>query len=138
MKRGLFYCLNILLPLLTGTLVYLYWRPDSYISQMILHLLPAYSSPVPGRPVGIYRFIRYYLCDILWAHALVFALAFYFGRQKLMAAYMTGMCFVICAETIQLLPQTPGSFDVLDIILELLVCSVSIHIINYFEWRKVL
>ena len=73
MSRKTFYWINILVPLLFGVIVYLYWKPDAYISRLILHYLPiSYESDL-GRPEGICKFIRYYFSDICWAYALTFS-----------------------------------------------------------------
>ena len=138
MSRKQFYWINILLPLSAGALLYLYWRPDAYISKLISSLFRMPAEPVHGRPAGIYRFIRYYLCDILWAYALTFSLSLYFGKNALWAALAVGVGFAVLTELLQLLPVTPGSFDILDIIIEMAVCTLTIIIINLYERRNTL
>ena len=138
MNRKLFYWGNILVPLLSGAAVYLYWRPDAYLSRLVFHLFHISHEIAPGRPAGIYRFIRYYLCDILWVYALVFSLSLYLGRYSLVKAYIAAAVFAAAAEMLQLLPLTPGSFDILDIIVELIVCTITIFIIYSYEWRQAL
>ena len=138
MNRRLFYWVNIIAPLLFGAAVYLYWRPDTYLSRLVFHFLHISHRTAAGRPVGIYRFIRYYLCDILWVYALVFSLAFYSGRHSLVMAYAAAAAFAVVTELLQLLPRAPGSFDILDIIVELIVCTITIFIIYSYEWRHAL
>lgn len=134
MSRRLFYWINILVPLLFGIMVYLYWRPDAYISKLILNLFRISYAPERGRPAGVQRFIRYYLCDICWAYALTFSLAFWLGKDSLMEAYTISAVFALLVEILQLLPQTPGSFDILDIIVELSACTIAVLIIKSYEW----
>ena len=136
MRRNLFYFFNIIVPLLLGTAIYLYWRPDAYISKLIFELLNISPGLEPGRPVGIFRFVRYYLCDMFWAYALIFSLAFYLGRNRLRSAYIIGLCFTTFLEFLQLLPQMPGSFDILDIIVEFIICTITIHLIYFYERRR--
>ena len=136
MRRNLFYLCNIGIPLLIGTIIYLYWRPNAYISRFIFSLFNVSPGIVPGSPKGIERFVRYYLCDILWAYALTFSLVFYLGRSKIRTAYIIGLSFIVLIELLQLLPQTPGSFDILDIIMEFVICTISIYVIYFYERRN--
>lgn len=138
MSRRRFYWINILIPLLFGITVYFHWRPDAYVSKVIFGFFHLSYIPDWGKPVGIQRFIRYYLCDICWAYALTFSLAFYLGKHFLIWAYIISMIFSSLIEVLQLFRQTPGSFDFLDIIAELSVCTITILIIKYYEWRHVL
>ena len=138
MKRRLFYWVNIIVPLLSGALIYIYWRPSAYISRLVFHIFHISHNIPVGRPVGIYRFIRYCLCDILWVYALVFSLALYSGRHSLMKVYTAAAVFAAVTELLQLFPRIPGSFDILDIIVELIVCTITIFIIYSYEWRHAL
>lgn len=138
MSRRFFYWINIIVPLSLGAAIYLYWRPGAYISKIVSNLFNISFTSFQGRPAGIYRFIGYYLCDALWAYSLIFSLALYLGRHSLMQAYSIGICFAAGIEILQLFPQTPGSFDILDIIVELIVCTITIVIIYLYERRNVL
>ena len=138
MNRKPFYWINILLPLLAGALLYLFWRPDAYISRLFSGLFHMPPGPEHGRPAGVYRFIRYYLCDILWAYAFTFSLSLYFGKDALLTALAVSVGFAVLTELLQLLPQTPGSFDILDIIVEMAVCTLTIIFINLYERRNTL
>ena len=136
MRRNLFYLCNIGIPLLIGTVMYLFCRPDAYISEFIFNLFNVSPVMVPGPPKGIDRFARYYLCDMLWAYALTFSLAFYFGKSKLGTAYIIGLGFIAFMELLQLLSQVPGNFDSFDIIVEFIVCTITIYLIYFYERRN--
>ena len=138
MNRRLFYWVNIIVPLILGAAIYLYWRPDAYLSRLVFYLFHISHDRTAGRPAGIYRFIRYYLCDIIWAYALVFSLALNFGKYSLIKAYAAAAIFASVTEILQLLPLIPGSFDIVDIIVELTVCTITIFIIYSYEWRHAL
>ncbi len=87
--------LNIILPLVLGLLIYIVNRP------------------------GI---IRNHLCDFLWAYSLANSLN-YIGldkRQTFIITLLTGVVF----EVLQLLHLIRGTFDILDILAELLACII--------------
>lgn len=130
-----FYILNIVLPLVIGTIVYLYLKPSAHISQLIYFLLHISPPALNIKPTGIHRFIQYYLCDILWSYSLTFALSLYFGKDRLLLTYAIAASFSTLVEVLQLLPQVLGSFDIFDIIVQLIACTISIHIITFHERR---
>ena len=138
MNRRTLYWINILVPLLFGVIVYLYWMPDAYISRMILRFFHISYATDRGKPEGIGKFIRYYLSDICWAYALTVSLALYLGRHSLVMTYIISTIFVVLIELLQLLPQTPGYFDIFDIIAEVITSTVTIFIINLYERRNIL
>lgn len=131
-----FYILNIVLPLVIGTIVYLYVKPSAPISQLIYFLLHIETPVLNIKPTGVHRFIQYYLCDILWSYSLTFALSLYLGKDRLLLTYDIAASFSTLVEVIQLLPQVLGSFDIFDIIVQLIACTISIHIITFHEWRS--
>ncbi len=136
MKTKWFYRINIILPLISGVLVYLYWRPDTYISAFIWNI-SGVSPPQPqGKPTGIQIIIRYYLCDALWAYALIFSLAAFIGIDDIRLICIIGACFSIFMESMQLLPQFPGSFDVIDILVEIIICILATYIIKKHETTR--
>lgn len=130
-----FCILNIILPLVIGTIVYLYLKPSAPISQLIYYLLHISPPVLNIKPTGIHRFIQYYLCDILWSYSLTFALSLYLGKDRLLLAYAIAASFSTLVEVLQLLPQVLGSFDIFDIIVQLIACTISIHIITFHERR---
>lgn len=130
-----FYILNIVLPLVIGTIVYVHVKPSAPISQLIYFLLHIKTPVLNIKPTGIHRFIQYYLCDILWSYSLTFALSLYLGKDRLLLSYAIAVSFSTLVEVLQLLPQVLGSFDIFDIIVQLIACTISIHIITFYEWR---
>ncbi len=75
MKRRIFLVSNITVPLLLGAVIYCLTSPDVIFVEAVRSL---WGMPVlSGRGTlhgGIWQFVRYYLLDVLWAYALVFAL----------------------------------------------------------------
>lgn len=135
MSLNKFYIWNIILPLAIGTMVYLYVKPSAPISQLIYFILHISPPVLNIKPTGIHRFIQCYLCDILWSYSLTFALSLYLGKDRLLLAYVIAASFSTLVEVIQLLPYVLGSFDIFDIIVQLIACTISIHIITFYERR---
>ena len=85
---------------------------------------------------GLFRFVRYYLLDMLWAYALVFALYFSIGNNaaRLKTAFVIAVVFSAVMEAVQLSPIIPGYFDLLDILVEALAEAFAAFIIkNHYE-----
>lgn len=135
MSLNKFYIWNIMLPLVIGTIVYVYVKPSAPISQLIYFILHISPPVLNIKLTGIHRFIQYYLCDILWSYSLTFALSLYLGKDRLLLAYAIAASFSTLVEVLQLLHQVLGSFDIFDIIVQLIACTISIHIITFHERR---
>lgn len=135
MSLNKFYIWNIILPLVIGTIVYLYVKPSAPISQLIYFILHISPPVLRVGPTGIHRFIQCYLCDILWSYSLTFALSLYLGRDRLLLTYVIAASFSTLVEVLQLLPYILGSFDIFDIIVQLIACTISIRIITFYERR---
>lgn len=87
--------LNILLPLILGVIIYLINTP------------------------GI---IRNHLCDFLWAYSLAFSLTYIelSNKETFIITLSTGAVF----ELLQKVHLIKGTFDILDILVELLACII--------------
>lgn len=87
--------LNITLPLILGVIIYLVNTP------------------------GI---IRNHLCDFLWAYSLAFSLTYIElnNKETLIITLSSGVVF----ELLQMMHLIKGTFDILDILVELLACIV--------------
>ena len=81
---------------------------------------------------GIIQIIRYYLSDILWAYALVFALYFSIGNStaRVKTAFVIAVVFSTVMEVIQLSPVIPGTFDMNDILVEVIAETIAVLIIK--------
>lgn len=87
--------LNITLPLILGVIIYLVNTP------------------------GI---IRNHLCDFLWAYSLAFSLTYIElnNKETFIITLSSGVVF----ELLQMMHLIKGTFDILDILVELLACIV--------------
>jgi len=120
--------LNIIIPLAIGGGIYFCVRPDAYFSKYICEII-GYSQEISlARPYGLRRIIQYYLCDALWAYSLTWTVAAFLGRKERIKAFLISVSFCIIMECLQLFTVWPGSFDVVDIIVEIIVCLMAIII----------
>ncbi|SEM38823.1 hypothetical protein SAMN04487770_13633 [Butyrivibrio sp. ob235] len=142
MKRRIFFVANIIVPLLLGAVIYCLTSPDVIFMEAVRSLwgMPVLSEQGTVHR-GIWKFIRYYLLDVLWAYALFFALYFSIGNNaaKLKMAFMIAVLFSTVMEAIQLFPIIPGYFDLLDILVEVLAETFAALIIktHYEEARNI-
>ena len=81
---------------------------------------------------GLARLVRYYMSDILWAYALVFALYLAVGSNaaRVKTAFVIAVVFSAVMEVIQLSPVIPGTFDVIDILVEATAEAIAALIIK--------
>lgn len=134
-RRALFWILNIVLPLCIGLCVYLWFRPDTYVSRFLLRFLPI-------RPPQLScAFLRNHLCDMLWAYALCFCIVFILGHSRKNAAAALVICvgFSFLMELIQKKSVFPGTFDPLDVVLSsvsAILALLFIVIIHYYGGQK--
>lgn len=114
--------------LFAGLLIYLIYRPNSYISKLVLRLIPLYipkNPPLAGR-----RFLRFYIADYLWAFGLSCCL-----RCILTDKSQKKLCFAITSfmgiiyEFMQCFDIIPGTGDICDCVLYLLA-GLTVSILN--------
>jgi len=135
-KERLFYLLNICLPLTLGALIYLALRPDTYIAYYLrcLFNLPTMTL-VCG---GVYKFLRNYSSDILWAYSLMFAVFVVSNRSAKRLILTAALCIVfeISIEMCQYIGIIKGTFDILDVIAEIIATVVAFIIIKKKNERE--
>ncbi len=135
MKKIFIYA-NALVPMLIGGLMYYLISPDVIFVRCIdkitgLNLHISYEST-------FIEIIRNYIPDILWAYALVFSLLLVTGNkaEHIWKIYVTAGIFSIAIEVLQLTGYVKGTFDVIDIIVELIAEFVVVFIIKIIMRRK--
>lgn len=127
------FAINILIPLIIGLFIYLTKAERSYVSDflsVIRSLLPVIRYPY---------IIRNFACDFLWTYSLFFCLRLTLGerlkgKHNLTVILVTGAVAVIL-ETIQLINTIPGTFDLLDILVELTAVIVAFFITTLIDRR---
>lgn len=128
--------INVVLPILAGSLTYCFIAPD------VLFLNNIYSRFVQTQNISLdiysnvfLKITRFYLMDYLWGYALIFALYYAFGLNKsaLKYIYSLAVIFSVVMEFIQLAPIVKGTFDLFDIAVEITAESLAIFIIKKNE-----
>ena len=132
-KRNSLFAVNVLFPLICGLFIYLTKAERTYLSDSLSGLcsiLPTIRYP---------QIIGNFACDFLWTYSLFFCLRLTLG-DKLKGEYNLTVIAVTCVvaiilETIQLIKTIPGTFDPLDILVELIAIAVAILVTTIIERR---
>lgn len=103
--------------------IYVFFRPDAYISVCIRTVLkvPTYIGVNEGGEQGlILKFVCNYVCDMLWAYALTLTVYLVQEKRRYILIEMLIQCIVfeIFFEMLQKMGTVSGTFDIWDIILE--------------------
>ncbi|MBQ6752999.1 MAG: hypothetical protein IJR10_04425 [Clostridia bacterium] len=131
----LFYALNIVLPIIIGTLIYVCVKRDSYIATVILKVFDLPNLNEAIIPHFFRSFLKCFAADMLWAYSLTFTIYFVSGCK-------TGTTLTVCLifETVlELLQKTnviKGTFDFFDIAFEALSIALALLIIKKFKEEK--
>lgn len=112
-KYRILYAFNIIVPIIAGTFFYLLFRPDAVVTKAVYGLFDIENAA----EVFTVPFINSFLCDILWAYSLTYAVNAVLNEKA-----VTTACICIMVETatefLQLAGIFYGTFDVLDILFE--------------------
>ncbi len=137
-KRFLISALNICLPILAGLFIYLWYRPDTYLSGYVYRIIGRTVYPSDSETSIILQFLRGYAADILWAYALMFSVSAILGtgKKQMWAAAGICLCLVTLMECLQLTDFVSGTFDLLDILFESASTGLAVLIIHLFERGK--
>ena len=139
-KRGekLFYGLNIIIPLVLGLIIYLLFRRDSRLFVFISRFCSIPSSLNGSLPLPVEAFFRNFASDMLWAYSLTCSVIFVLGysHKNMLITFLICVCFEIVIEIMQHTSFFHGTFDVLDIILEMFSTCLALIIIKKYEEEK--
>lgn len=140
-NKVLLYAAHILVPLLLGTNIYLHSAGDTYITKALNSLLPpnlTSFSKWDTESSILFRILRFYFCDAAWAYALTFSIAPLLGNTKIgiIRATVLCSCFCILLELIQMRPGSIGTFDPLDLIIEVIACIIAGTVYTVLFGRK--
>lgn len=128
-----FLMFNICLPILIGIVIYYVISQDVIFVQKIDALFGREVHAIKTNIDSVFlKYIRFYLLDILWGYSLVFALYFVTGNNtaELMKILKIAFVFSAIMEILQLTSIVKGTFDVIDIIMELLAEIIAVFIIK--------
>ena len=126
--------LHLLVPLLIGSFLYWLMCPDVYFVRVIDTYFPIRRSiSMPSDLLTV--IIRNHLFDALWAYSLYYTLILILDSRRLTT--VTALIFLVSMELLQETNWCPGTFDTVDVgveILSVIVASVTAKI--YLEERS--
>lgn len=138
MKKTLFWVAVIVAPLVVGLVVYLLFRPTAIVSQAIYGIFNI-TPPCIKTPNNLFWIlIKYYFCDLLWAFSLTALVKLILGKGKLQSiiALLIGISGGLFVELFQLWGLIPGTFDVLDLLVETIGTILSLIITITYSRRN--
>lgn len=133
-SSGIFFMCNILIPLLIGAYIYIFADRDSYFGNFVRSILNLSISETNSNVVII---MRNWGCDFLFAYALLFSL--YMNTTNLCISIS---CTAICSVGLELLQLIQvdflkcGTFDIIDIVIEIVAICFGATIISCFNYIK--
>ena len=136
-KKYIFYIVNICTPLVLGLGIYLFCYRTTYINTTFTEVF-GFSMPYIYFDNAFHRFVTCWACDILWAYSLTFALYLCFEvfKKPLIITSVASSLFAIIIELLQIKDVISGTFDILDIISELVAISLAVIMLKFIEKQK--
>ncbi len=130
-KRNSLYAVNVIIPLVCGLFIYLTRIESNFLSSSlsgIRSVLPVIRYPI---------LIKNFAADFLWAYSLFFCLRLTLGdllkgKYSLTVISLTSIVAVVF-ESLQMIKHFPGTFDPLDIVVELIAVIVAFLISKFIE-----
>lgn len=132
-RANITYACNCLLALIIGALIYYFFSPEVIFVKKIDKIIRSgLHFELSLHDNWILKFIRFYVLDMLWAYALVFALKLIMGNNTANLKRVFGVAFILSAtmEILQLTPLAEGTFDMWDIICEFVAEVIAVFIIK--------
>ncbi len=105
-----------------GGAIYVFFSPKSYIGIIArkIGFLEQFLNSISVSNNSCISFIRYWLCDFLWAYSLAFCLLLVFdkAKHKYVFPIVVSGIMALTIELLQLNGVIQGTFDWLDILAE--------------------
>ena len=138
-RKNLFLFFNISFPLSIGLAIYVFCYQNTYINTTIENIL-GFSLPYFYFDNAFHRFLTCWVCDILWAYSLTFALFFCFKsfNKSWLITCILSISFSIVIELLQLVDIINGTFDIWDIVMEFSAIIIAVIILKkeFSKWKK--
>ncbi len=129
MKNKFMY-INISVSMIIGSLIYYLISPEVIFVEKISSMT-GWKVNI-GYENNVIKIIRSYVPDILWAYALMFSLVVITGNKTagIWKMYIVAALFSTIIEMLQLTGMFKGTFDIVDIIVELMAEIIAVFIIK--------
>lgn len=129
----------LLLPMFMGGIIYYIFCPEvifvGFIDKCTNNWIRHFVQTLGLSRIPISKtFIRNYLMDALWGYALFATLKLILDNY--MTSLIIAIIFAIGLETLQLSFLAKGTFDIWDIIVEIISEVIAMLIIYYYNRRK--
>ncbi len=131
-KRNYLICIaNIGLPLLIGAVIYIMLSEDLLFMKWLFNDISLCDSfHIDMSQNKILQIIRFYIPDMLWSYSLFFGILFTLKikASNRLTAFVIGIAFISIMEFIQIHPSVSGTFDVMDLIVEIIAIAVAVFV----------
>lgn len=117
MKKRLFFTINVIAPIVLGAVLYYLFFPDTIFVKYVDKIFKVSFHFVIGMDHILLQFMRSYGFDFLWAYAFMSAVICLLGYEK-KYVYIV-ILFEVILESLQLIPELHGTFDICDILIEI-------------------
>lgn len=129
----------IIIPIIVGALLYYLFCPEVFFVRKIDEMFGISFHPANKYlKITIVKIARNYIFDVIWGYALFVTLYFLADNNAvdIKKFIITGILLVVILEGLQLLPNVDGTFDVFDILIELVAGGTAVFIIKILSRRK--
>lgn len=135
MKKYFAYA-NVVFPIIAGSLIYYVISPEVIFVRNIDRLLGV--SLHVGTENTFVIIMRSYMPDMLWAYALVFSLMLVTGNRtaNVFKNFVIAGTFSTIIEVLQITGYVKGTFDVMDIVVEIVAELMAVFIIIKHDMRR--
>ena len=138
-KKSVFIALNIGIPLFIGAVLYYLMSPETIFVEVIDRMIgrEVHGSIIPLHN-GFFRFVRFYFLDMCWGYALIISLHTILSNNttKLVRSFLLAVIFSASLEFLQMTPMAKGTFDVFDILCEVLAEGTAVCIIKKYAHEE--
>ena len=120
-QNNLFFMLNIMIPILMGIFIYLFYSPNTIFVKFVNTYI---NIIIFDRNVFI-DILRNYFCDFCWSYSLSFTISYIYKNQlSIITTIVIPVSVGLCLEILQLTSLTSGTYDLLDIFMESLASVI--------------
>jgi hypothetical protein len=127
--------LNTIAPVFIGAMFYYIFCPDIWFVHILDNLFDGGWHIRLRTGNRLIRFFRYYLLDFVWAYSFMSAILILFEKSfNRRVLYVVVILFETALELLQIIPQIRGTFDVFDILTEVIANILVIYL--FFRRRE--
>lgn len=128
-----------MIPIFLGTVIYYLFSPDVFFVKSMDSITGLnFHMKILKTDSSIFKFVRNYFLDMLWAYALVTSLFFIIGNNtaSVWRIFVITFSFSVIIEILQTTSAAKGTFDLCDIAVEFLAEIAAVFIIKKYFVRR--